>query len=381
MNIMRILVVVGLFLFVGCNRSGDDTTSKSLATNGYPNGGRIAFDVITKTNTLEDISGGTIRDRGHYSMIFQAKTQTRALPLSGLTNDSFYTMYESDIHINESKLRVSQDSKTVSNKILLLLDFSGSIIDDCSKGASSTDPQNLCYQIVNSSKQFIDKIISDNQTMAIYYFNSKNKVQALWRSPDQSDTTNDVSALKASLEKLYDASWRETNLVGYNSTNLYGAVTDATTVVCRWFDDCVLGQSSSVGASNQQNYDFATIVVFTDGQDTAFKVNSSKMLSELGRYKRNYYYTIGLGDVNDEVLEQIGKDGYLKATQTDKLDVAFNNLGEQLSSFANSFYKIDYCPAQQGGTLDLRIDVDDKKRKFAGQIKDTVRLIDGIDFR
>jgi len=379
MNIYRVCLMMGLLLLSGCNRSGNDT-GKRLGTTGYPNGGKVNFDVISKSNTLKDLSGN-FRSRGHYSMIFQAKTQNGALPLSGLTDESFYTMYEKEIKMTESRLRITQDSKTVSNKILLLLDFSGSIVDDCSKAEASTDPQNLCYQTVNSSKQFIDKIISDNQTMAIYYFNNKNKIQPLWRSPDNSDTTSDSTSLKASLDKLYDDAWRMEKLEGYRSTNLYGAVTDATKVVCRWFDDCVEGQSSDNMNANQQNYDFATIVVFTDGKDTAKKVTSSTMYSALSKYKRNYYYTIGLGDVNDGVLSKIGKDGYLKAAQTDKLDVEFNKLGEQLSSFANSFYKLDYCPAQQSGVLDLRVNVNDSKRRFSGEIKERVELLNGIDFR
>jgi len=380
MNIYRVLLVVGLLVLSGCNRSGEDT-GNVIGTKSYPNGGKTLFDVISKSNTLEDINGGNVRDRGHYSMVYQAKTSKNNLPLSGLNHDGFYTIFEDGVQINETKFHVSQDSKTVSNKILLLLDFSGSIVDDCNKAGAASDVNNLCFQIVDSSKNFIDQIISSNQTMSIYYFNSKNKIQALWRSPDASDTTNDKGSLKASLEKLYSADWRQQNLVGYNSTNLNGAVKDATSVVCRWFDDCTEGVSSEAGSLNQQNYDFATIVVFTDGRDTAAKVSSSRMLSALSLYKRNYYYTIGLGDVDDDVLESIGTNGFLKATQTDKLGEKFGELGDQLNAFSKSFYKLDFCPAQQGGTLDLRVDVDDKERKFYGKIEESVRLIDGIDFR
>lgn len=382
MNVTRFLLMVLLLVLSGCDRSGNDTGESLSPSSILPNGGKVVFDVISKSNTLIDFTGN-FNDRGHYSIVFQAKTEKESLPLSGLVDESFYTMYENDLLINESKLKISQDSKTVSNKIMLLLDFSGSIVDDCSEANASTSPDNLCYQIVNSSKQFIDQIISENQTMAIYYFNSKNKIQPLWRSPNSIDTTDDVDSLKASLDNLYSATWRAEYLEGYDSTNLYGAVIDATSVVCRWFDDCVEGVSSDNIDGNQQNYDFATIVIFTDGRHTVgdAQAQENEMLKILPHYARNYYYTIGLGDVDDDVLRAIGSDGYLKATQTDKLDVEFNTLGEQLSAFANSFYKFDYCPAQQGGLLDLRIKVDDKPRKFYGEIEEKVELLDGVDFR
>lgn len=382
MNITRILLMGALFVLSGCDRSGDATGESVSTSSILPNGGKIVFDVISKSNTLVDFTGN-FNDRGHYSMVFQAKTEQGFLPLSGLVDESFYTMYENDLLVNESKLRISQDSKTVSNKIMLLLDFSGSIVDDCSEVNASSSPTNLCYQIVNSSKQFIDKIITDNQTMAIYYFNSKNKIQPLWRSADSTDTTGDAVSLKASLENLYSSTWRAENLEGYDSTNLYGAVIDSTSVVCRWFDDCVEGVSSENVEGSQQNYDFATIVIFTDGRHTVGDAVAKKsdMLRILPLYARNYYYTIGLGDVDDDVLSAIGTSGYLKATQTDKLDVEFNTLGEQLSAFSKSFYRFDYCPAQQRGVLDLRIDVNDKARRFRGEIEEKIELLDGVDFR
>jgi len=375
----RFYIFIFIALFIGCNRSADSSNSLSTTSNHY-SGGKVKFDIISKSNTLKDVEGN-YRDSGHYSIIYQAKVARDDMPLSGLNDDDFYKMFENELHIDESKLRVTQDSKTVSNKILLLLDFSGSIISDCDDINATNDSSNLCYQIVNSSKKFIDKIISKNQTMSIYYFNNHTKPIPL---SNNSDTTDDKILLKSSLDNLYDSSWREKNLKGFDSTNLYGAIkVAADEIVCDWFQDCIRGESSSLNDTNKKHYDFATIVVFTDGKHTVGNnVSESELLSALSLYKRNYYYTIGLGEnIDDDVLKKIGKDGFLKAAQTDKLDVEFDKLGERLNNFANSFYKIDYCPAQQSGRLDLRIDVDDSDRKFYGIIKDSVDIEDGIDFR
>ena len=382
MTLYRLFLIVSLLIFSGCSRDGDDKkksdNNESIAVSSTTkSGGKATFEIISTSDTLHDESGN-FRDRGHYSMIFQAKRKKDSHPIDALSKSAFYTMYENGEAITESKIRISQDSKTVSNKIMLLLDFSGSIVRDCEEDNATTSAQNLCYQIVNSSKQFIDKTVSKHQMMAIYYFNSQRKILPL-----SGDPSYETSLLKSSLDKLYSKEWRDQYLAGYDSTNLYGAIKDATEVLCHWFQDCEVGKSSQINSVDTQNYDFATMVVFTDGRHTAGNSNTKKseMLHVLPLYKRNYYYTIGLGDVDDEILKTIGTSGYLKATQTNKLDDEFNKLGEQLNAFANSFYKLDYCPAQQGGLLDLRLDVKDTARGYEGKITNQVQLLDEIDFR
>jgi len=377
MNLYRSLWIVLFLLLSGCNRSGDNTGESLSTSSVVPNGGEVIFDVLSKSNTLVDLSGQGFYDRGHYSMVFQAKTKSGDFPLSGLMDDSFYKMYENDRREEESKIRIAQDTKNVSNQILLLLDFSGSIVKDCAEENATSSSSNLCYQIVQSSEKFIDKVIASNQTIAIYYFNSQQKIMPLFGTP-----TDDSAVLKTALNKLYDNSWRADNLEGFEGTNLYGAIENATEVACQWFQDCEVGKATATSATNKQNYDFATIVTFTDGRHNTNSDTAASLLPTLALYKRNYYYTIGLGnDVNDDVLKEIGKDGYFKASQTDQLDEEFDKLGEQLSSFSNSFYRLDYCPAQQGGMLDLRIDVEDLARRFEGTITEQVKLIDNIDFR
>ncbi|RUM66679.1 MAG: hypothetical protein DSZ06_02830 [Sulfurospirillum sp.] len=367
-------------LFYGCGRAATESDAQGLTTSSYPSGGKVDFDIISKSNTLLD-KEGNYKDAGHYSILFQAKVHKNGMPLSGLNHDEFYTMSENGIYTEESKLHVSQEGKIVTNKVLLLLDFSGSIVSDCNEVNASKDSSNLCYQIVNASKSFIDTIVLANQKMSIYYFNSQRKPLPL---SDNAFPTDNTQLLKDSLNKLYDASWRKKYLEGYNSTNLYGAIkVAADEVVCDWFQDCIPKVKSQILTKDKKNYDFATIVVFTDGKHTVGdNVSLNELLSDLSLYKRNYYYTIGLGkDVEDDVLKQIGKDGYLKADQTEKLYQKFGELGEKLNHFANSFYRLDFCPAQQDGVLDLRVDVDDRGRKFYGTIEEKIHLINGIDFR
>jgi hypothetical protein len=382
MRRLKSLIVISMTILaiVGCGRSSDNSNNRVSTGFHHTSSGEVEFDVISKTNTLLDREGN-YKDSGHYSILYQALSKKERMPISGLDKDEFYTMYENGKHIDESVMRVSQDSKTVTNKILLLLDFSGSIISDCDKAGAKSDPKNLCYQLVSSSKKFIDKIVSKNQKMAIYYFNSQRKPIPL---SNNADPSNDLNYLKSSLDQLYNPTWRDEHLRGYNSTNLYGAImVAADEVVCRWFQDCIPGKSSEMIDNKKKHYDFATMVIFTDGRHTVGNnVSERELLDDLSLYKRNYYYTIGLGkDVDDDVLKKIGKNGYLKADETRELDKRFDDLGERLNAFANSFYKIDYCPAQQEGTLDLKIEMEDKQRGYYGILEDKIDLLNGVDFR
>jgi len=376
-----IFSIVSIFSILSCGRSQNNTTRLTTSSYKGKGGGLVNFKIIAKTNTLLD-KEGNYKDSGHYSLMYQAKEDKSNIPVSGLAYNNYYTMYENSEQIDESIFRVSQDRKTVTNKILLLLDFSGSIVSDCDKDDANSNPSNLCYQIVNSSQKFIDTIVSKNQTMAIYYFNSKRKPIPL---SDNADPTDDISKLKSSLENLYDKSWRDENLKGFNSTNLYGAIkVAADEVVCRWFQDCIPGKKSELtDGSKNKDFDFATLVIFTDGKHTVGNnIGENEVINDLGLYKRNYYYTIGLGKkVDDSVLKKIGKDGYLKADQTDRLNEQFDSLGERLNAFANSFYRIDYCPAQQSGLLNLKFNMHDSQRGYHGTIEERIRLLDDIDFR
>ncbi len=371
------LILVLIFSIIGCERTTTSSENYGLSTSSYkaPNAGEVKLDIISKTNTLNDETGG-YKDSGHYSIIYQAKSKKGDLPIEGLDSDEFYTVYENGEREDETVFRVVQDPKSVSNKILLLLDFSGSIINDCNQADASTNPSNLCYQIVNSSQKFIDKVLSKNQSMSIYYFNSQKIILPL---SDNANTTADASLLKSSLSKLYDPTWREDHLKGYNGTNLYGAVVDAVEVVRRWFPE-QYDKESQTDMANRKRYDFATIVVFTDGHDNANLTSQSKAVSKIDKFSKNYYYyAIGLGrDVDDDALKNIGKDGYFKAYQTDKLDNEFENLGEKISNFANSFYRLDFCPVSKNSLM-LKLKLDDD-RGFYGESEQKIDLINK-DFR
>lgn len=367
-----------VILFASCGRVGEtqsDTGTPNVSTAGS---GDIIFDVRSKSQ-LVDINGNSYVDKGHYSMLVQTKDKNNN-PLGNLA-DLTYELFENNAKSasDEAKVIMSQDARATTNRILLLLDFSGSLISDCDNVSIISDNvDNLCYQLVESAKQFVDDVVNDQQTMAIYYFNSKTNITPLVTSSTAS-STEDKAALKEGLNQLYDSTFRADELQGYDSTNLNGAVIEATKEACKWVDQCNYDVYKPQTDTNLESFEFASIVVFTDGKDLANRVSETEMLSFIDRHEDLYYYTIGLGDVDKETLESIGRDKYIPVSQNSDLEGAFDDLSSQLASWGNSFYKVNYCPASQEGSVDVKIKVGNDD--YSGIISDTIKLPENIDFR
>ncbi len=98
----------------------------------------------------------------------------------------------------------------------------------------------------------------------------------------------------------------------------------------------------------------------------------------INKHESLYYYTIGLGNVDKDVLESIGRDKYIPVDKNSNLDGAFDDLSVQLQSWGSSFYKVDYCPASQEGNVDIKIKVSNDN--YFGVISDTIKLPENIDF-
>ena len=362
-----------LVLFIACGRVGDE---KRLSTSGVPvaSSGNIIFDVRSKSQLVTK-NGTNYDDKGHYSMLVQSKDKN-GNPIGHLS-DFTYELFENTHKSSqgESKVIFNEDTRPTTNKILLLLDFSGSLIGDCDRANSFENEDNLCYQLIESAKQFIDDTVTQKQTMAIYYFNSKKNITPL---SDTATSTSDKTKLKNGLSKLYDSKFRADYLEGYSSTNLNGAVIEATKIACQWVG-CNDGVYQPVNDANFESFEFASIVVFTDGRDLANRISKTDMLSFIDKYKDLYYYSIGLGDVDTNTLKSIGRDRYIPVKQNSDLDGAFDDLSIQIKSWGESFYKIDYCPASQEGSVDIKIEVENDN--YYGVISDTIKLPENIDFR
>lgn len=372
MKVVKIIPLVVMMLLSGCGGGTSSSSSNKILFNNVSN-----YDTFTDENDV-------YQESGHYSLVFQANISGEE-PLPGLEKAGF-TIYEEEYEVAESKIYNYKDPKTVTNSILLLLDFSGSVVDSCEGITDANhnpyllDEDNLCNKLVTSAKLFIDTVVDANQKLAVYYFNSRSQVFPLVTSTTAS-ATDDKTALKSGVEQLFSQTFREEHLQGYESTNLYGAVVEATKITCQWVSNCNYDNYTPEIKTDADIYNFASVVIFTDGRELARRVTEKEMLSFIDKHKDNYYYTIGLGDADHTILEKIGKDGYFKAAENATLDVHFSELGTRINNWANSFYKIDYCPVQQEGTTTIKLKVEDAERGYYGTIEQKITLPANSDWR
>ncbi len=381
MKTVHTLIVLCTILASGCGGSSSSGSDEANSTNNS----NMAFDVISTNDT---VTGGT----GHYSITYQARDRAELSPISELEQPNVsYTLYENDFELAESKIQIEKNPKTVINHIMLVLDFSGSVVGDCegidryfdtSSGQFTVtnpyadDNSNLCNQLVSSATRFIDTVVTDNQKLAIFYFNSRSSIFPLVEQP-----TSDKKQLTEGMQVLFSKQFRELNLSGYESTNLYGAIVESTKIACQWVDQCHYDGLTTNSPENKELSRIASVVVFTDGRELAARVSEEEMMEMVNMHSDNYYYTIGLGNVDDTIMKSIGKDGFFKVEDVANLNEGFNDLGIGLEDWANSFYKLHFCPTQQTGDSEIVLKVRDNERKLFGELAVTITLPTNVDLR
>ncbi len=393
-----------LILWAGCGSDRADKEVKvpventALAPSGgvadetFSHIGSVTFDVISRSDTIKD-ADGRYRDHGHFSIVARALRTQDKTPVTVFDRNTTTNMYENGHLRDEAKVVVSGAPKEVGDQILLLLDFSSSVIGDCDQvdvvrrsGAEDTVrntgelQENTCYTLVESAKRFIRQTVTSGQKMAIYYFDARQEIHALATSTTAS-TTDEVSILIDGIEKLYDPAFRSEALQGYYSTNLYGAVIEATKVACHWSDSCNYDIYHPNTQVDKSHLSFSSIVLFTDGRDLAHRVSEQEMKEFIGRHPAIYFFSIGLGeDVDERALREIGRSGYAKANNLGDLDRTFQTIATTLNALGRSFYRIDYCPATQQGEIEVRIELFGP-REAHGTVTDHISMPEGEDIR
>jgi uncharacterized protein YegL len=286
---------------------------------------------------------------GKVSIFFKV-SDTDGKPVPGLTASQF-TIYEqgrnddcfNTISTSESFARISPNSQIFNNNTLLVLDLSNSVL------SSSLS------ELKTASVSFINNVMPETDIesfkMAIYWFDGEDELHLL------NELTSSKQQLTGAIEGI-------TNDISNDpSTDLYGAVIKSTTIA----DDLLKASNSNdiIGA--------ASVVIFTDGTDQASRYTEASALDKVNNANPNIsFFTIGLGgEIDTEVLIDIGKTFSVFAGNKEELETTFNDISLRVSEQANSFYLFEYCtPKRDGsGENNLAIQVKDGSRQGAVQTK------------
>lgn len=286
---------------------------------------------------------------GKVSVFFRV-SDTNGNPVPGLSADQF-TIYEQGrnddcfktISTSESSARISPNSQIFSNNTLLVLDLSNSVLS-----SSLTELKMASASFINAVMPATPR---ESVNMAIYWFDGEDELHLL------NALTPSRDELVASIEGITD------NISNDPSTDLYGAVIKSTDIASDLVRESTSG--GKIGA--------ASVVIFTDGTDQASRFTEDAALKKVNDANTNIsFFTIGLGgEIDTEVLSDIGKTSSVFAQNKDELEQTFNDISEKVSERANSFYLFEYCSPKRDGSGEnkLAIEVNTGARQGAVQTK------------
>lgn len=253
------------------------------------------------------------------------KVQTRlGEPVANLAIDNFTIEENGDrISVFEAQPSIDKDPEDFVYNTLLLLDLSGSVL------ASSFET------LKEATAAFIDASIDDtdpdaqNFHIKLAYFDGRQNIIEL------TEYTSSKQTLNAALDAL------TSDVSQDSSTNLYGAVVEGVDDL-----DIVVEASNVDGVVSA-----GSLVIFTDGNDQAARITQQTAQEAVDTASNNLsIFTIGLqGEVDLNVLAQLGRDGTSFADDISGLVAAFDEIATRISNQANSIYVFRYCSPKRSG--------------------------------
>ncbi len=336
-----------LFLFFSCGNADDDVNfdiNQNELGLGQNTDDCLGFG---ENQLLLSIQDQFTTLPGKVSVFFKV-TDTDGNPVPGLTAEQF-TIYEqgrnddcfNTISSSESLARISPKSQVFSNSTLLVLDLSNSVLS------------NSLEELKSASIGFINSVMPAEELesfkMAIYWFDGEDQLHLL------QELTSSTEQLVGAVEAI------TSDISNDPSTDLYGAVIKATD----------LAENSIAENLNEGTIGAASVVLFTDGTDQASRYSEEQALSMVADANRNIsFFSIGLGgEIDPDILEQIGKTFSAFAGNEAELEAVFNSISQKVAEQANSFYLFEYCtPKRDGsGENNLAIQLIDGDREGAVQ--------------
>ncbi len=351
-----ILLIFGIG---GCGRTAGVDSGVSTKSNG-----KLQFVTVEKSHFV----AGNYPGSGHYMTIVKTLNKPEIYAQHDLLEECAdtdngkthnYMLLENNKHKEESTVCVKKSNNEVESDIMLLLDLSGSIVEQ----------KKSLEDLIKASLTFIDQILKNgNFKIAVYYFNAKREITPLNRQTEY--PTSNLEILHEAINQLRDQTFIQQYLWGYtNSTNLYGAVKESSEKVCTWVE--------CDAKDNHNDFKMGSIVIFTDGRDLADIVSKKEMLKSLKETLQ--YYTIGIGDADKETLKEIsGKSRFFE--EEEDIESAFRKAYNYIL-YNSSFYRIKYCPSTREGTIRIKILFHDQEHNIKAYTEEEKITIENSDLR
>ena len=294
--------------------------------------------------SLSEPSGGlTVALPSRVGWLFKVDT-CAGQPVSGLSGAQF-EIFEDGKKVSafESQQRVAPKGERFRLYSVVLLDLSGSML------RSGDFPK-----LSAAASRYLDEALAaggEGHRISLMTFDGRAQPQTVV------PFTSNRAALQAGLDSLSVTECQASvDCAGFadhrtcaggrcvdDSTNLNGALVSTLDV---------LGQELT---HSDVTWRDGAVVLFTDGTDQAARVSSATAQQAVSTSSQ-HVFTIGLGgEVDERVLQGLGKDGYWPVAKADQLDAAFVEIAGRVAGLANRFYVLEYCSPKRSGTHTLKV--------------------------
>ncbi len=260
--------------------------------------GSSSIPSISFTNLFSEVVSPS-----YVNLLYQLTTSAG----KGVPNYSSIELYDllennSPISLTESLPQIgSLEDIPITIKTVLLLDNSFSV------GLNLVDVKNAAIDFVNNK--------FDEQEIAIYSFSETISLVQ--------DFTDSKSTLINSINSIG---------IGPASTNLYGAVIE--------------GMNSFESSYTIDGIVDGFTVLFTDGEDTQGLNSLNEALAARGNKK---LFAVGVGQsVDTPTLTQLQNSGLFTPSDFDELPAVFQDIQDDISDYARSFYWLTYISPKRG---------------------------------
>ncbi len=288
----------------------------------------VPFEQTPDQDLIITIQEQYVNPPSRVSVFFKVETREGA-PVAGLTEDNF-TIYEKGRNDDVEKLLsqdettrlLSDNSQLFEYRTMLLLDLSGSVLN------------NSLSELKEASIAFISDVFATESnttnTVGIWWFDGQDLIHPLI------DFTDDQEALRSAINNISPA------ISDDSSTDLFGAV----------IKSAALAENKLQLAQNQGILSAFSIIMFTDGTDQAARYSKVDAFSAVENASEGInFYTIGLGaEIDEAVLNRIGKTSSVFANDTQALTEKFEEVANLIADEANAYYLFEYCTPKRDGS-------------------------------
>jgi hypothetical protein len=273
---------------------------------------------------------------GLVQMVFSVRCEGD--PVTEVTaSDLTLTEGGEEVSRSEADWKIERFSAVLETYSLLLIDVSDSIVADGTLEVAQ-----------ETARTFTETVVAEGQLVSVAIFDGASDVRTII------DFTADVALLQAAIDGINAEDQSDPA-----STNLNGAVLQGLEVLDDVVAADVEAELESVGS----------LVVFTDGVDTAARETDGKARNKVNASDHNVFVVGLVGEDAIDELSDIGKSGFFRASDSDALAETFGDLTDSLVAEVNKFYRLSYCSPLRSPRTTLKVEVswDDKKSSLTFQ--------------